>query len=55
MVVVKSDERNQAFTRRFLQGNVAHGFPKTKTSAPPNKNSDKNHYKKHKKLSSSNY
>ncbi len=46
MVVVKSDDGNQAYTRRYIQGNVADGFPKTEASAPPNKNSGKNHHEK---------
>ncbi len=56
MVVVISDDGNQAFTRCYVLGNVADGFPKTEASAPPNKNSGKNHNKKSlKTLSLSNY
>ncbi len=42
MVVVKSDGRNQAYTRCYLEENVTDGFPNTETIAPP-KNSSNNH------------
>ncbi len=47
MIKVKSDDRNQAHTGHYLQVNVADGFQKTETITPQNKNSEKNHYKKH--------
>ncbi len=55
MVEVKSGNGNQTYTRIYLQGSVADGFPKTETSSPPNKNSGKNHYKKSLKTKSSKY
>ncbi len=45
LVVVKSDDGNQTHTRIYLHGSVTDGFPKTKTSAPPNKHSGKHHNK----------
>ncbi len=41
MVIENSDDGNQSYTKCYLQGYVADGFPKTETSAPPNKNSVK--------------